>query len=125
MIEYHLAQVPASEVTLTITDAGGEVIQEFSSASQEGPKPPTSAGMNRFLWDMRYPGVELPASAGALASFQSVDASRPAQPVATPGRYFVRLTVDGRAHEQPFEIRLDPRVKASDADLRAQFEAHG
>ena len=122
MIEYHLAQVPASEVTLTITDAGGEVIQEFSSASQEGPKPPTSAGMNRFLWDMRYPGVELPASAGALASFQSVDASRPAQPVATPGRYFVRLTVDGRAHEQPFEIRLDPRVKASDADLRAQFE---
>ena len=122
MIEYHLDQPPTSEVTLTITDAGGEIIQEFSSGSQEGPKPPTGAGMNRFLWDMRYPGIELPASAGALAAFQSVDASRPAQPVATPGRYFVRLTVDGRAHQQPFEIRLDPRVNASDADLRAQFD---
>jgi hypothetical protein len=30
--------------------------------------------------------------------------------------------VDGQAYEQPFEIRKDPRVKASDADLRAQFE---
>ena len=122
MIEYHLDQPPTSEVTLAITDEGGETIQEFSSGSQEGPEPPTSAGMNRFLWDMRYPGVDLPASAGALAAFQSVDASRPARPVATPGRYLVRLTVDGRAYEQPFEIRLDPRVTASDTDLRAQFD---
>ena len=30
--------------------------------------------------------------------------------------------MDGQAYEQPFEIRKDPRVKASDADLRAQFE---
>ncbi len=30
--------------------------------------------------------------------------------------------MDGEVHEQPFEIRKDPRVKASDADLRAQFE---
>jgi hypothetical protein len=30
--------------------------------------------------------------------------------------------VDGQAYEQPFEIYKDPRVKASDADLRAQFE---
>ena len=34
----------------------------------------------------------------------------------------VRLSVDGQVYEQPFEIRKDPRVKASDADLRAQFE---
>jgi hypothetical protein len=30
--------------------------------------------------------------------------------------------VDGQDYERPFEIRMDPRVKASDADLRAQFE---
>jgi hypothetical protein len=30
--------------------------------------------------------------------------------------------VDGQAYERPFEIRKDPKVKASDADLRAQFE---
>ena len=30
--------------------------------------------------------------------------------------------MDEQAYEQPFEIRKDPRVKASDADLRAQFD---
>ena len=29
MIEYYLAQAPAGEVMLTITDAGGEIIQQF------------------------------------------------------------------------------------------------
>lgn len=78
--------------------------------------------MNRFFWDMRYPAVQLPPSAGALSSFQSSDHSPPSPPMAPPGRYVVRLTVDGHSHEQPFEIRKDPRVKASDADLRAQFQ---
>ena len=78
--------------------------------------------MNRFHWDMRYPGIQLPSSSGALSDFYSSDHSPPSPPVAPPGRYVVRLTVDGETHEQPFEIRKDPRVKASDADLRAQFE---
>ena len=30
--------------------------------------------------------------------------------------------MDGKVFEQPFEIHKDPRVKASDADLRAQFD---
>jgi hypothetical protein len=57
-----------------------------------------------------------------LDGFQSIDYSPPASPVAPPGRYIVRLSVGGQAYEQPFEIRKDPRVKASDADLSAQFD---
>ena len=65
MIEYHLAQESTSEVMFTITDAGGETIQQFSSRSQEGPGSPSiRAGMNRFFWDMRYPGTQMPPSAG-------------------------------------------------------------
>ncbi len=122
MIEYHLAQATTSEVMFTITDAGGEIIQQFSSKSKGRRKPSTKAGMNRFFWDMRYPGTQMPPSPGALDGFQSVDYSPPSPPVAAPGRYIVRLTVDGQAYEKPFEIRKDPRVKASAADLRAQFE---
>jgi photosystem II stability/assembly factor-like uncharacterized protein len=122
MIEYYLAQAATSEVTLTITEAKGEIIQQFSSRSKKRRSPATSAGMNRFVWDMRYPGARLPSAAGALNGYQSVDHSGPSPPVALPGRYIVRLSVDGQAYEQPFEIRKDPRVKASDADLRAQFE---
>ncbi len=121
MIEYYLAREPAGEVMLTITDAGGEIIQQFSSGSQEDPKPSTRAGTSRFLWDMQYPGAQLPPPAGALTGLSN-EWGRPAPPVAPPGRYIVRLTVDGQDYEQPFEIRMDPRVKASDADLRAQFE---
>ncbi len=122
MIEYHLAQASTSEVLFTITDAGGEIIQQFSSSSTERRSPASRAGMNRFFWDMRYPGTQMPPSPGALDGFLSIDYSPPASPIAPPGRYIVRLSVDGQAYEQPFEIRKDPRVKASDADLRAQFE---
>ena len=52
----------------------------------------------------------------------SVDYSPPASPVAPPGQYRVQLTVDGKTLEQPFEIRKDPSIKASDDDLRAQFD---
>jgi hypothetical protein len=122
MIEYYLAQASTSEVMFTITDAGGEIIQQFSSRSKGRRSPATRAGMSRFFWDMRYPGTQMPPSAGALNGFMSIDYSPPSSPVAPPGRYIVRLTVDGQAYEQPFEIRKDPRVKASDADLRAQFD---
>jgi len=122
MIEYYLAAAPATDVTLTITEASGEIIQQFASESQEEARPPSGTGTNRFLWNMQYPSAELPSPAGALGGFQSVDHSPPAPPVATPGRYFVRLSVDGQEYEQPFEIRKDPRVNASDADLRAQFD---
>jgi hypothetical protein len=107
---------------VTITDASGEIIQQFSSRSNERGSPSTGAGMNRFFWNMRYPGTQMPPSPGALDGFLSIDYSPPVSPTAPPGRYLVRLTVDGQAYEQPFEIRKDPRVKATDADLRAQFE---
>lgn len=64
----------------------------------------------------------MPPSPGPLEGFLSIDYSPPVSPTAPPGRYIVRLSVDGRAFEQPFEIRKDPRVKASDADLTAQFQ---
>jgi hypothetical protein len=120
VIEYYLAQAADSGVMFTIMDADGDIIQQFSSKERRSPS--TSAGMNRFFWDMRYPGTQMPPSAGALNTFKSVDYSPPSPPIAPPGRYMVRLSVDGRTYEQPFEIRKDPRFKASDADLKAQFE---
>ena len=38
-----------------------------------------------------------------------------------PGAYTVKLTVDGTSFTQPLTIRMDPRVKASAADLKVQF----
>ena len=46
----------------------------------------------------------------------------PRGPWAVPGTYTVRLSVDGRTLSQPLRVKLDPRVKSSAEDLRAQFE---
>jgi hypothetical protein len=121
VIDYFLAQAPKGDVTLTIIDVNGKMIRKFSSSSRESPNPTIDVGMNRFLWDLQYPGVQLPPVAGTLG-VSDADRWFPAPPVAPPGRYVVRLTVDEVDYEQPFEIRTDPRVKASDADLKAQFE---
>jgi hypothetical protein len=42
--------------------------------------------------------------------------------VAVPGSYQVKLTVGGKALSAPLEIKLDPRLSTSPADLEKQFK---
>ncbi len=44
-----------------------------------------------------------------------------AGPTALPGTYQARLTVDGKALTESFEIKRNPMHAASEADLQAQF----
>ncbi len=122
VIDFYLAQEPAGDVVLTIMDGNGETIRRYSSKGEDRPDLHAAAGMNRFVWDMQYPGIELPLSAGALPHFESDDHPPPTQPVAPPGQYTVRLTVDGRNFDKTLEILKDPGITASVADSRAQFE---
>jgi ABC-type phosphate transport system auxiliary subunit len=39
-----------------------------------------------------------------------------------PGKYTVKLTAEGKSYEQPLTIKMDPRIKTSEADLHKQFE---
>src|SRR5205807_1756162 len=43
-------------------------------------------------------------------------------PFALPGKYQVRLTVEGESQTAPMEMKLDPRVKVEQADLQKQFD---
>ena len=118
MIDYYIKQ-PAGETTLTILDGKGQAIKRYSSPAKDGGWMPSEAGMNRFVWDLRYPGArEIPAPAG----FVSAEYPRAQAPVAPPGRYTARLSVGGQQYERSFEIRKDSRITATDDDLRAQFE---
>ncbi|RLA27713.1 MAG: hypothetical protein DRR11_17835, partial [Gammaproteobacteria bacterium] len=120
IFDYYLTEAASDSVTITITEPDGEIIKSYSSGDEDGPS--AAAGMHRFEWNMRYPGTVMPPPNGALDGFMSVDYSPPSSPVAPPGEYRVQLTVDGKTFEQPFEIRKDPRIKASDEDLRVQFD---
>lgn len=117
----------APRVRIQFLDAQGHVIRTFPDPYQpkkgdaggfHGPKPATLtayAGLNRFVWDMRYAGAPaIPKTAMWAASLQG--------PVALPGPYEVRVTVDGRSETQPFEITPDPRLRVTQAQLARQFD---
>ena len=117
-IDYYL-KTPSGEVTLTVLDGKGQTIKRFSSEAKGADHAPAEAGLNRFVWDLRYPGArEIPTPEG----FVPAEYPRAQPPFAPPGRYSARLSAGGRQYEESFEIRKDPRVTATEADLQAQFE---
>lgn len=109
-VSYSLA-VAARTVTLEFLDARRNVIRSFS-----GEHVPSTPGLHRFTWDLRYPGPTV--FEGLVMPFANPDAG----PRAPWGTYEVRLTVDGSAQKQTFEIKGDPRLRGvTPADIQEQF----
>ncbi len=140
IIYYSLAARPAGDVTLDIVDASGAVVRHLSSAPipplpdppapvaawwLEVPQPlPTGVGLNRVNWNIRYdsPPAFNHNYAQVMSAVPHETPYTPEGPLALPGVYTARLTVDGRTYEQTFTVRNDPRSPATLADLRAQHD---
>ena len=75
------------------------------------------AGMNRFVWDLTYPEVQNPPNRVLGSSGGTLNG-----PKVVPGQYKVKLTVGDQSMTQSFEVKLDPRIEASQADLQAEFD---
>jgi hypothetical protein len=73
--------------------------------------------MNRFQWDMRYP--EATEVTGIFHS--GFSATTPIGPEVVPGTYQVTLSYGGTTQTQPIEIKLDPRLHTTAAELRTRF----
>ena len=130
VIYYSLKQAPKGEVAIEILDASGSVIRKYSSdklteldepLDPEDKKPEkqikAEAGLNRFVWDLRY------ESASHVPDYYLWEYKDGALgPIVVPGKYQVRLTVDGMSQTAPLEVKLDPRVNVSQADLEKQFD---
>jgi len=128
ILYYYLKDAPKDPAKLELLDADGKVIRSYTSeakkevtAPDEGERDlpvesiPAKAGLNRFVWDLRY---ELPKKVPGVI----YDAGEPTGPLALPGRYQVRLTVAGKTQTAAFEVKIDPRVHTSPEDLRKQFD---
>ncbi len=119
MVHYYLKEAPG-EITLSILDKEGQPVRSFSSSLPEdgddvpGPRVPAEAGMNRFVWDMRYP------AARKVAEDKSTEDSL-VGPMAPPGTYQATLQVGDVSQTQAFHIVKDPRAEAGQEDLEAQF----
>ncbi|HEY3743841.1 MAG TPA: glycosyl hydrolase [Bryobacteraceae bacterium] len=131
-IDYYLEK-PSDKVTIDILDAKGQVVRTYIGTPEDdkkkkddeepnffGPpkiKPPTRvAGVNRFTWDLRYPGAHV---------FEGMilwGARAETGPLAVPGKYEARLTANGVTITKPFEVDKDPRLTdITQADLEEQF----
>lgn len=130
IVYYSLAEKPEAEVKLAFLDAEKKEIKSFTSKTehkpaadptdeefeeeeQKEPNVPAEAGLNRFVWNMRYPDPRkvdgYVASEGAMTG-----------PVIAPGSYQVQLTVGDTTLAETFEVLKDPRIPATQADLEAR-----
>jgi photosystem II stability/assembly factor-like uncharacterized protein len=129
ILDYYLKSA-ASEVTLEILDSKNQIVRRYSSNETPSPSkrrqvvadiwvvsPPrltAHAGMNRFVWDLRY---SIAAAAGEADDEYGMAAQGPQ---VLPGTYQVRLTVAGKQYSEPLIVVLDPRSTGTPADLAQQ-----
>ena len=105
---------------LTAYDTTGQSLQrkqiEGDSASYlpADSLPHARIGLNRFVWDLRAPGVK--EIKGIINDEGVTDG-----PMVVPGEYSVRLSVGGRTLTQRFTVIDDPRVHATPAELAATY----
>ncbi|MEP6636186.1 MAG: glycoside hydrolase, partial [Acidobacteriota bacterium] len=138
IIDFTLKSVPSGEVTLEISDRAGNLVRKFSSSDTPGAidetlpfpsywlRPPAplgkQAGMNRFVWDLRYPRPPAMSPGYSIAVAFGEDATKiPEGPLVLPGTYQVKLTVGGRTYAASLEVKEDPRVKFAAGALEQQL----
>jgi photosystem II stability/assembly factor-like uncharacterized protein len=113
-----LRRAGAAPDTATRSEARGEETPPDDDGPPRRPPPPrvaNKAGLNMFAWNLRYPDASVFENMILWAGGTN-------GPVALPGTYSVRMNVNGQRYSQPLVIVNDPRVTASDADLREQFD---
>ena len=122
------AGAATSRVSIAFHDAGGALIREFrpkpagydklsdeDKALDPGPWMPAGAGVNRFVWDLRYPGAMR-----LRGNKTGEEADR--GPLVLPGACQVRLRVGDRVLVETFDVVNDPRSPATIDDLREQLD---
>ena len=140
ILDYYLATASSQPITLEVLDAENHLVRRYSSADKpealekiasEHPIPmywvrPTQIlsaepGMHRFVWDLHLTPPDALAHEFPISAILHDTPEYPLGAWALPGRYFVKLTVDGKSYTQSLTVKMDPRVKTSEADLHKQF----
>jgi hypothetical protein len=130
---YTLNTTPRKTLDLEILDSRDSVVRKLKAASH--------VGLNRVEWDLLYDApqqvaLRTPApdnphiwEEGPYVGKESrpvvhwgIEGPQHRGPIAAPGKYTVRLKVDGKSYTREFEVVKDPDIRSSDADLVASTE---
>ena len=138
IINYYLKAAARDSVSLEILDSQGGVVRRITS--EDAPEPLVedrnipdywirphqpllkTAGLHRYVWDMHH---DRPAVNNFSYPIAAIYGDTPRVPFGSwvmPATYSVRLTVDARPLTQTLVVKMDPRVKASAADIKLQYD---
>jgi len=125
IIYYSIGQA-RTPVRLQVLNAAGNVLRQWSSSDPptvvdpsklnipafwvKPQLPPSSdPGLHRYVWDLHYssPGEARRRGGG---------------PIVAPGRYTVRMLVNGATYSQPLTVARNPLYPANAAALQAQLQ---
>jgi photosystem II stability/assembly factor-like uncharacterized protein len=133
LIHYTFREKPTDEVTLSFLDSDGNLINRFSSGTGSSASTesaygiersvgssvvPAQSGLNQFEWNMRQSDGRTLTD----GSFSNFWGGSVVGPLVIPGTYTVELATGADKLRESFEIRKDPRVDVTRAELAKQFE---
>ena len=119
VIYYRLPEMKKEEqITLEIRDAAGNLVRSYSSRADEkylrydgGPRPepvlPKAKGLNRFVWDLRYP--TMPGVPGVYIESSYAGHKAP------PGKYAITLKAGAQSLATEAEILPNPLYSTTPA----------
>jgi photosystem II stability/assembly factor-like uncharacterized protein len=140
VIDFFLPHDARRAVMLEVLDGSGGLVRRFRSDDPPEPgaeelarelipqywlKPPrvlpAQGGMHRWVWDLRYAAPFATTRGYPISAVPHATPQGPEGPLALPGRYLVRLTVEGRRFEAPLTVKADPRVRLPTSALEDQW----
>ncbi|MEO7104520.1 MAG: glycoside hydrolase [Gemmatimonadaceae bacterium] len=140
IIDYYINGAASSPVTLEILDSSGNLVRRYASNDKPDVtqkeidalnvpaywvRPPrtlsASAGTHRWVWNLHYPDPSVLTHEYPISAIAHDTPRLPLGTSVLPGNYTVRLTVNGKSYTQPLVVKMDPRVRATPADLQQQF----
>lgn len=149
VLDYYLPAAAHGPMRLDIYDSAGALVRQYTNTPPPPDlsppnvaaywfQPPavlaTAAGEHRFVWDLRYPIPKALTYSyyGNLLDYTEYTLTwhavkghtpreQPVGPLALPGVYQAKLTVDGATYTRSLTVKNDPRSLITPAGLAAQL----
>ncbi len=136
IIDYALGS-SARRVVISFYDGAGRQVRSYGSDDAAPPpiphldkpaywerpfvRPSSESGMHRFVWDLRETPPRSVQEDLPISAVPHDTPRVPEGPLIVPGRYTVRLEVDGKSWDRPLDIAMDPRVSTPPQALEEQY----
>jgi photosystem II stability/assembly factor-like uncharacterized protein len=113
-IDYYLEKPPKNgqHVEITITDKAGKEIRQFQGTGK--------IGINRVIWDLRYPTPVMPSSDQLGAEYEGFFYAGVFGPFVLPGTYSIQVSIGDEKATETEKVLDDPTVNMTPAERLAR-----